>query len=165
MRMSIPYQFSFLFFFLIFPTLLFAEGFQKYSQEVFQAKSILDCSEEKDIPAINDFGALYMCTLGKAKTARWFVSEKPKTENVQNIGLVWIDWKVDTGYGIRADWKEVENALEYLIGLYIPTRRKDLRKAFWDSKNEDFSTSDFRIYYTFKEGLRKDERIVIIEEK
>lgn len=164
MSRSILFQFPVLFFF-IFPGVVFAQGFQKYSQEVFRAKSILDCSEEKDIPAINDFGALYICTLGKSKTVRWFVSEKPKTEKVQNIGLVWIDWKIDSGYGTRADWKEVEKALEYLIDLYVPARRKDLRKVFWDSKNEDFSTLDFMIYYTFREGLKKDERIVIIEEK
>ena len=164
MKIGISGQFS-IFLLLIVPNLLFAQGFQKYSEEVFRIKSTLDCSEEQDIPAIKDFGALYICTLGKAKTARWFISEKPKTENVQNIGLMWVDWKIDNGYGTRADWKVVEKALEYLIGLYVPSRGKELRKAFWDSNNEDFSTSDYMIYYTFREGPQKDERIVIIEEK
>ena len=150
---------------LLFPIPSFAQGFQNYSKEINFAKQTLDCSEEKVIPAAKDFGALYICTFGKAKTARWFVSEKPKTGGVQNVGLMWVDWQIDNGYGIRADWEEAEKALDLLIDLYVPTIRNDLTKAFWDSKNEDFSTADFTIYYTFKADLHKDERIVVIEEK
>ena len=143
----------------------FAKGFKKYSEEVSLAKLTLECSKEQDIPASNDFGALYICTLGTANTARWFISENPETGRAQNIGLMWFDWKIPTSHGIRADWKETEKALESLIDLYVPAIRNDLKKAFWDSKNEDFTTSDYLIYYTFKEGLQKDERIVVIEEK
>ena len=149
----------------IFPSPLSARGFQTYSQEVVLAKSVLDCSTEEDIPATKNFGALYICTFGKAKTAKWFISEKPKTGRVQKIGLMWVDWQKDTGYGIRADWKEVEKALDFLIDSYVPIRRNDLTKAFWDQKNEDFSTSEFMIYYTVKAGPQKDERIVVVEEK
>lgn len=151
--------------FLIIPSFSFANEFEKYSEEVSKARLKLDCSEEKEIPATKSFGALYICTLGKAKTAKWFITEKPNTGSVRSIGLMWVDWQIDAGYGIRADWQEVEKALEYLIGRYVPTRQTDLRKAFWDSHNEDFSTSDFMIYYTFKPGPEKDERIVVIEEK
>ncbi len=164
MRLSIPIHLCLLVSFL-FPTLLCAKGFKKYSEEISLAQLILDCSREKNIAANNDFGALYICSLGKAKTARWFVSEKPKTGEVQSIGLMWVDWRVDNGYGIRADWKEVEEALDFLIGWYVPTSRNDLTKAFWDSKNEDISTSDFIVYYTFKPGIEKDERLVVIQEK
>jgi len=125
----------------------------------------LDCSSEKAIPATKDFGALYICVLGQAETLRWFISENPSNGEVHNIGLMWVDWQVDTGYGVRADWKEAEKTLDFLIGRYVPTRQNDLLKAFWDSKNEDFSTSDFMIYYTFNAGPQKDERIVVIEKK
>ncbi len=149
----------------IFPSPSFARGFQTYSQEVLLAKSVLECSTEEDIPATKNFGALYICTFGKAKTAKWFVSENLEAGRVESIGLMWVDWQIDTGYGIRADWKEAEKALDFLIGLYAPTRRNELTRAFWDSKNKDFSTSDFMIYYTFKAGVQKEERIVVIEEK
>ena len=162
--MSVPLQLCLLVI-LFFPIPSLAKGFQTYSQEVLLAKLVLDCSTEEDIPAKKDFGALYICTFGKAKTARWFVSEQPQTGKVQSIGLMWVDWQIDTGYGIRADWKEVEKVLDFLIYWYVPARRNDLTKAFWDSKNEDFSTSDFTIYYTFRPDLQKDERIIVIEEK
>lgn len=164
MRINVPFQFSLLVLF-IFPSPLFAKGFQTYSQEVLLTKSVLDCSTEKNIPATKNFGALYICTFGKEKTAKWFISEKHKTGNVGSIGLMWIDWQIDTGYGIRADWKEVENVLDFLINRYVPTRRKDILKAFWDSKNEDYKTPDFNIYYTFKAGTQKDERLIVVEEK
>ena len=150
---------------LVFPNSLRAQGFREYLQEVYLAKAVLDCTTEKDIPATKTFGALYICTIGRAETAKWFISEKPKTGRVQNIGLMWVDYQKDTGFGARADWKEVEKVLNFLIGWYVPTRRIELNKAFWDSNNEDFSTSDFMIYYTFKSDLHKDERIVVIEQK
>ena len=164
MKMSISSRLCLLMLF-IFPSPSFAKGFQTYSQEVLLAKLVLDCSTEESIPANKDFGALYICTFGKAKTARWFVSEKPQTGEVQSIGLMWVDWQIDTGYGVRADWDEVEKALDFLIYWYAPARRNDLTKAFWDSKNEDFSTSDFNLYYTCRPDTRKDERIIVIEEK
>lgn len=164
MRTSVPFQLILLVLFF-FPSPSFAKGFQTYSQEVILAKLVLECSTEEDIPATKNFGALYICTFGKAKTAKWYVSEKPKTGMVQNIGLIWVDWQIDIGYGSRADWKEVEKALDFMIYWYVPTRRKDLLKAFWDSKNEDFNTPDFMIYYTFKAGSQKTERLVVVEGK
>lgn len=163
MRMNFPFILGLLVI-LTSPDLLFAQEFQSYKEEVSRAKAVLKCSTEKDVQATKNFGALYVCTIGKAKTAKWFISEKPGTGRVQNIGLMWIDWQVDNGFGIRADWKEVEKALNFLISRYVPTRRIDLNKAFWDSSNEDFSTPDFRIYYTIKPDHQKDERIVVIEE-
>ena len=136
-----------------------------YSQEVILAKLALDCSIEENIPATKNFGALYICTFGEAKTAKWFISEMPNTGKVKSIGLLWVDWQIDNGYGIRADWKEVEKALDFMIYWYVPTRRKDLLKSFWDSKSEDFNTPEFMIYFTFKAGTQNDERIVVIEEK
>lgn len=126
---------------------------------------MLDCSTEEEIPATKDFGALYIGTLGKFKTARWYVSEKPQTGWVQSVGLMWIDWQIDTGYGIRADWKEVEKVVDFLIYWYVPAIRNDLRKAFWDSKNEDFNTSNFTIYYTCRPGPQRDDRMIVIQEK
>ena len=164
MKMRIPFR-LFLLVLFSFPSPSLAKEFKTYSQEVAFLKLKLDCSIEKVIPTSKSFGALYICTFGKAKTAKWFVSEKSDKGRVQSIGLMWVDWQIDTGYGIRADWKEVEKALELLIGLYVPTRLDDLRKAFWDSKNEDFSTSDFSIYYTCRPGPQKDLRTIVIQEK
>ena len=164
MRTSIRSQ-LFLSVLLFLPTPALAEGFKSYSEEVFLAKLILDCSSEKIIPASDDFGAFYICTLGEASTVRWFVSEQPQNGRVQNVGLVWVEWLVDTEDGMRADFETAETALEYLIGLYVPTKRNDIRMVFWNSKNEVLSTLDFIVYYTFKPGPHKNERIIALQEK
>ena len=164
MRMSIFSRLCLLILFL-FATPSFASGFQTYSQEVLTSKMTLDCSVEKAVSAIRDFGALYICTIGKAKTARFFVSEKPLIGEVLGIGLIWDDWQIDTGYGVRADWQDVEKVLDFLIAWYVPSKRNDLTKAFWDSKNEVFYTSDFVIYYNVKPSPQKDRRIMVIQEK
>ena len=164
MRMSVPSQLCLLVI-LLFPIPSLAKGFLNYKEEVYLAKLILDCSSEKVIPAGKDFGEFYICALGETKTARWFISEEPITGMVQNIGLVWVEWQVDNGYGIRADQKAAERALDFLIGLYVSAKRNDIRMAFWDSKNKEISTSDFMIYYTFKPGSHKNERFIAIEEK
>jgi hypothetical protein len=49
--------------------------------------------------------------------------------------------------------------------MYVPARREEINKVFWDSKSVDFSTSEFFVYFTHKEGLQKDERLIVIEEK
>jgi hypothetical protein len=144
--------------------LSFAEGFQKYSQEVSFAKMMLECSKEKVLPPMKGFGALYICTLGDANTIKWFVSEKPNTGKVLNIGMLWNDWKSNEGHGIHSDLQEAKEALAFLIDMYAPTRKKEIEKAFWGSQSDEFSTSDFLIYYTHKAGLKKDERLIVLEE-
>jgi len=148
-----------------FPGPLFAEVFQPYTQEVLAARHTQDCSTEELIPATEILGAVYICTFGSEKTAKWFVSEQPQTGKVLSIGLIWVDWQIDTGYGIRADWQEVERVLDALIARYVPSRGNDLRKAFWDSENANFTTSNFVIYYVCKPSSDKEERIIVIQEK
>lgn len=111
------------------------------------------------------FGALYICTIGDKKTVKLYVSENPDSGRVQNIGMIWSNWKVNTGYEIHSDLKEAEEALDFLIDMYVPAIRNEIKKAFSESKNEDFSTSGFLIYLTHKTGLQKDERLILIEEK
>jgi hypothetical protein len=124
-----------------------------------------DCAIEKDLPAMKGFGSLYICTLGDAKTVKLFVSEKPNSGEMLNVGIIWNDWKTNIGYRMHSDLKEVEKALNFLIDMYVPSRKNEIKRAFWDSKNEDVSTSDFIIYFTHKTGLQKDERLIVIEER
>lgn len=154
-----------LFITFFWPIHAFATGFQTYQQEVSFLKMMLDCPKEKNLPAMKEFGALYICTLGDAKTVKLYVSEKPASDQVLNIGMMWNDWKINIGYGVHSDSAEAEKALDFLIDMYVPARREEIKKAFWDSKNEDFSTSEFTIYLTHKAGLQKDERLIVIEEK
>jgi len=124
-----------------------------------------DCAIEKVLPAMKGFGSLYICTLGDAKTVKLFVSEKPNSGEMLNVGMIWNDWKTNIGYRMHSDLKEVEKALNFLIDMYVPSRKNEIKRAFWDSKNEDLSTSDFIIYFTQKTGLQKDERLIVIEER
>lgn len=155
----------YLFVILIYPVHSFAKGFQKYSNEVSYIKLMHDCAIEKVLPAMKGFGSLYICTLGDAKTVKLFVSEKPNSGEMLNVGIIWNDWKTNIGYRMHSDLKEVEKALNFLIDMYVPSRKNEIKRAFWDSKNEDFSTSDFMIYFTQKTGLQKDERLIVIEER
>lgn len=164
MRLSVPSHLC-LFVILLFPVNSSADGFQKFTKEVSFLKLMLECSEEKRVPPMMGFGALYICTLGETKTVKLYVSEKPDSGKVQNIGMIWNDYKVNTGYGIHSGLKEAEKALEFLIDMYVPARKDEILKTFWDSKSVDFSTSDFSIYFTHKTGLQKDERLILIEEK
>ena len=126
---------------------------------------MLDCPKEKDVPPMNGFGALYICIIGGKETIKMYVSEEPNSDTVQNIGMIWNDRKVNTADEVHSDIKKTEEALDFLIDMYVPARRNEIKKAFWDSKNEDFSTSDFLIYLTHKIGPQKDERLILIEEK
>jgi hypothetical protein len=150
---------------LIVPVDSFAQGFQAYSQEVSFIKMMLDCPEEKAVPPMNGFGALYICTIGDEKTVKLYVSENPDSGRVQNIGMIWRDWKTNSGGEIQSDLKTVEEALDFIIDMYVPAKRDEIKEAFWDSKNEDLSTSDFLIYLTHKTDLQKDERLILIEEQ
>jgi len=155
-----------LFVILIFPINSFAQGFQAFVQEVWFLKVMLDCPKEKAVPPMQGFGALYICTLGDKKTVKLYVSEEPDSGRVQNIGMIWSDWKAHKGDEIHADSDEVEKALDFLIDMYVPARRDEIKQAFWDSTtNEDLSTSDFLVYLTHKTGLQRDERLIQIEEK
>lgn len=164
MRLSIPFRLWF-FVILISPINSLAQGFETYSQEISFLKSMLDCPKEKMLPPMNGFGALYICTLGDAKTVKLFFSEKPDSGRVLNVGMVWNDSKVNLGYGIHSDLKEAQEALNFLIYMYVPSRKNEIKEAFWNSKSVQFSTSDFLIYLTHKAGLQKDERLIVLEEK
>ena len=150
---------------LLFPINSHAQGFQLYSQEVSYLKMMLDCPKERVLKPIKGFGSLYICTFGKSNSIKLFISERPNSDQVLNIGLLWNDWKNNIGYEIHSDLKEVERTLNFIVDMYVPARREEINKAFWDSKSVDFSTSEFFVYYTHKEGLQKDERLIVIEEK
>ena len=164
MRLGIPSRLC-LFVILIFPINSFANGFLAYLQEVSYLKLMLDCSKEMVVASMNGFGALYICTLGDTQTAKLYVSGKPDSGRVQNIGMIWNDSKNNIEYEINSDVKEAEEALDFLIDMYVPARRNEVKKAFWGSKSGEFSTSDFLIYVTHKTGLQKDERLIVVEEK
>lgn len=155
----------FLFVIIIIPIDSLAEGFQAYSQEVSFLKLMLGCQQEKIVTPMRGFGALYICALGDKKTVKLYVSEKPNSGRVQNIGLLWNDKEINIGYGVHSDTKEAEEALDFLVDMYVPTSKDEIKKAFWDSKTKDFSTSDFLIYVTFKTSPQKDKLLISIEEK
>lgn len=150
---------------MLFPINLHAQGFQLYSQEVSYLKMMLDCPKEKVLSPMKGFGSLYICTFGKSNSIKLFISERPNTDKVLNIGLLWNDWKTNIGYEIHSDLIEVERTLNFIVDMYVPARRDEINQAFWDSKNVDLSTSEFFVYFTHKEGLQKDERLIVIEEK
>ena len=164
MRIRIPVQLCLLVS-LLSPINSFAEGFQPYSQEVEYLKMMLECPQEKVLSPMRGFGALFICTLSESDSVKLFVSEKPNSDRVLNIGLLWNDKKNNIGYEIHSELKEVEKTLNFLIDMYVPARRDEISKAFWDSKSLDFSTSEFFIYFTHKAGMQKDERLIVIEEK
>ncbi|MBT8346749.1 MAG: hypothetical protein KJO60_03415 [Desulfofustis sp.] len=126
---------------------------------------MLDCPKEKVLSPMKGFGELYICTFGKSNSIKLFISEKPDSDRVLNIGLLWNDWKNNIGYEIHSDLKEVKDTLNFIVDMYVPAKREEINQAFWDSKSVDFSTSEFFIYYTHKAGLQKDERLIVIEEK
>ena len=150
---------------LIFPVCSFAEGFKTYSREVSLLKLMLDCSEEKEVPPIKGFGALYICTLRNTKTIKLFVGGTPDSDRVQHIGMIWNHWENDVKHGIFNDLTEAEKALEFLIDIYIPAKKNEIKKVFWNSKNTDFSTSNFSIYFTYKSAPERNQRLILIEEK
>lgn len=154
-----------LFVILVSPINSFAQGFLTFSQETSFASLMLQCRIVKVVPPRMGFGALYSCSLGDAQTVKWYVSEKPTTERVMNIALLWYDWHTNSGYGIHADLKEAKRALSFLIDMYVPERKYEIEKAFRGSKDELFNTSDFIVYYTHTAGHQKDERLIVIEEK
>ena len=143
----------------------FADGFQYYSQEVAYLKTMLDCPKEKVLPPMNGFGALYICNLTDSDSVKLFVSENSSSDRVLKIGLLWNDWKTNIGYEIHSDLKEVEKTLNFLIDMYVPGRRDQISKAFWDSKSVELNTPEFSIYFTHKAGSQKDERLIVIEEQ
>ena len=143
----------------------FALGFQAYSKEVSFLKLMLECKEEKVVAPMRGFGSLYICTMGEKETVKLYVSEKPNSGSVQNIGMLWNDKKTNIGYGIHSDTKEAEEALDFLVDMYMPTSKKEVKKAFWDSETQEFNTSDFSLYITFKKGPQKDKMLISIEEK
>ena len=59
----------------------------------------------------------------------------------------------------------VEKALDFLINMYVPVRRDEIKMAFWGSENMDFQTIHHSIYFTFNSSVQKDERLILIEEK
>ena len=154
-----------LFIILVLPISSFSEGFQTYSQEVSFLKTMLDCPQEKFVPPMKVFGALYICTLGDAETVQLFVSAKPDSDRVLNIGLLWNDRKINERNGVHSDFKEADKALNFLIDMYVPARKKEIKEAFWDSMTEDFDTPEFLIFLTHKTGLQKNERLMVLEEK
>jgi hypothetical protein len=150
---------------LLCPSVSKAQGFLTYIQEMSFLKLMLNCPRDKTLPATKSFGSLYICTLGNERTIKLYVSEEPDTGEVLNIGLLWNDFKINTGSGRHSDVKEAEKVLAFLLDMYVPTKRKEIEEAFWLSLNKDFSSSEFSIYLTYKEGLQKDERLLVIEEK
>ena len=164
MKMRVAVQFCFLVL-LVTATNSYANGFQDYSQEVAYLKTMLDCPQERVLSPANGFGALYICNLNESDSVKLFVSEESSSDKVLNIGLLWNDWRTNVGYEIHSDLKEVDKTLNFLIDMYVPERREQISKAFWDSKSVEFNTSEFSIYFTHKAGPQKDQRLIIIEEQ
>ena len=150
---------------LVSTTNSYANGFQHYSQEVAYLKTMLDCPQEKILSPAHGFGALYICNLTASDSVKLFVSEESSSDKVLNIGLLWNDWKTNVGYEIHSDLKEVEKTLNFLIDMYVPARREQISKAFWDSRSVEFNTPEFSIYFSHKAGPQKDQRLIVIEEQ
>lgn len=143
----------------------FCQGFESFSAESKNVTKELRCHDSKITPASNEFGALYGCIQGSAKTVKWFINEIPNTNRVKNVKLMWNDWFKDRGYGIHADKSNAQKALTVLIKLYAPQQGKEIEKAFWGKNERAIETKNFVLKYSYYRGPAIDERLIIVTEK
>ncbi|EHA17006.1 hypothetical protein HAL1_03227 [Halomonas sp. HAL1] len=110
-------------------------------------------------------GALYGCIQGKAETVKWFINEIPDTGRVENIKLMWNDWFKNIGYGLHADKREAEKALEALIQMYAPQKASEVQQTFWANSNKTIESDGFVLKYTYSRGPSIDERLIVVTSK
>lgn len=137
-------------------------GFDTFVLESKWATKALECRTPKITPASGNWGALYGCIQGRAETVKWFINEKAGTGKVANIKLMWNDWSKDVGYGIHADKREAQRALDALINVYAPTESQPLNDAFWGNTNRTIESNSFTFDYSYTKGPAIDERLIIV---
>jgi hypothetical protein len=137
-------------------------GFDTFALESKLTTKALDCRTPKITPASGDWGALYGCIQGRAETVKWFINEKAGTGKVANIKLMWNDWSKDVGYGIHADKREAQRALDALINIYAPTESQPLNDVFWGNTNRTIESNSFTFDYSYTKGPAIDERLIIV---
>lgn len=137
-------------------------GFDTFSSESKLVTKALDCSTPKITPASGNWGALYGCIQGRAETVKWFINEKAGTDKVANIKLMWNDWSKDVGYGIHADKREAQRALDVLINMYAPTESQLLNDVFWKNTNRTIKSNGFTFDYKYTKGPTIDERLIVV---
>jgi hypothetical protein len=140
-----------------------ASDFGSFPTEVGRFKSAYPaCQKEKIIPASSGSGALFGCVLGKARTAKYFINEVPKTSRVENVKVMWNDWFNDIGYGLHADKPEAEAMLKAAAKLYAPAVEGALLSAFRSVTNKTIRSNGFSFLYTHERGPKIDERLITI---
>ncbi|WP_176428654.1 hypothetical protein [Vibrio sp. V09_P4A23P171] len=138
-------------------------GFDTFALESKLATKALDCREPKITPASGSWGALYGCIQGRAETVKWFINEKAGTGKVANVKLMWNDWSKDVGYGIHADKREAQKALNTLISIYAPMESQLLDDTFWGKTNKTIESNNFTFDYSYTSAPTIDERLIVVK--
>ena len=140
-------------------------GVLSFKQESDRAAKMLNCINEKIMPASDGLGALYGCIAGSAETVKFFINEEKDVGSVKNIKLMWNDWFIDIGYGKHADKKVAEKYVKIFAILYAPKMKKKLTSVFFSNSNTTLRVGNYQIAYTYSRGPKIDERLLVLTPK
>lgn len=113
-------------------------------------------------PASSGMGPLYGCVDGAGETAKYWINGRADGQSVENIKVMWNDWRKDGGFGVHADATEATKMLNVLGQLYLPDSLGELRKMFKGATNKSFSRAGYVVEYRYSRGPAIDERVVIL---
>lgn len=138
-----------------------APYFDDYSLESERVNEILSCDDPSFSQASGRFGPLYGCVGGRAKTVKFFLNGKPRSEGMLNAKLMWNDWTKDAGYGIHADSTVAEQWLGYVSEMYSLDEER-LNAIFFSNQDFEGSNESVRVSYSYSNGPQVDERLLTI---
>jgi len=138
----------------------FADGpaFKSFTTELNKS---LGCKYSKMTPADAGDGALYGCIGGNAETAKVFVNEDKKSRKVLNVKVMWNDWHKDLGYGVHPDKAEATHFLKAISQQLSPELSAQLLESLEQSSPRSFSSTRWKVAYTYNRGPGIDERLFV----
>jgi len=135
-----------------------------FDKEADRVTAALRCPKPKFTgPQFTAGGTLYGCIMGAEQTAKFWINEDPKYPGtVENLKVMWNDWKRDLGYGLHSDRAEADQMVEVLAELYAPELKDDLLGTFQGSAPRSFETMQVKIEYQWTPGPGIDEHLLIL---
>lgn len=140
-------------------------AFDSFEIESEKLGSAVGCEEPKIRFATSRWSGLYTCVGGFAQNVELIVNEKPGSGTVSDVALVWSDWRLDTGYGLRPSRKTANAWLRAIVAIYVPQNSERIIAAFSSNKNLKIETEEHIVEYTYRIGPSIDERKLVIKEK
>jgi hypothetical protein len=139
----------------------------QFDTEVSKAESTLWCRDTGTVPPhIDGAGRLYGCIMGRAGTAKLFINEdgsRPGT--VENVKVMWNDWRRDLGHGAHADRREALQMVSAFARWYAPSIEDELASVFQGEVARSYIVGQYRITYRLDRGPGIDERLLTLAPK